>query len=171
MVAADEPWLVRTGPRKRRPVAMCGLAAGRLSAAREPWDFSAIPYNPQAPPAVFRTPQAHPHHHLLDLLLISVPPVWFDRPETVAPAWYRAHTHPVAARRCACSTRTWRTTGRWRWAAAEVGVSRTTLAESFRNAVGVPAMTYLTEWRLALAADLLAPIRRHTEHRHPAGRR
>ena len=30
-----------------------------------------------------------------------------------------------------------------------------TLAECFRNAVGTPPMTYLTEWRLALAADLL----------------
>ncbi|GHB25887.1 hypothetical protein GCM10010346_56840 [Streptomyces chryseus] len=39
--------------------------------------------------------------------------------------------------------------------AAEVGVSRATPAECFRNAVGTPAMTYLAEWRLALAADLL----------------
>ncbi|GAA2670820.1 hypothetical protein GCM10010412_050030 [Nonomuraea recticatena] len=34
-------------------------------------------------------------------------------------------------------------------------MSRATLAECFRNTVGTPPMTYLTEWRLALAADLL----------------
>ncbi|MFF5449539.1 AraC family transcriptional regulator [Streptomyces sp. NPDC012888] len=92
---------------------------------------------------------------LLDLLLISVLRVWFDRPETEAPAWYRAYTHPVAGE----ALRLFHEEPAADWTlarvAARVGVSRATLAECFRSAVGTPPMTYLTEWRLALAADLL----------------
>ncbi|GAA0939561.1 AraC family transcriptional regulator [Nonomuraea longicatena] len=92
---------------------------------------------------------------LLDLLLISVLRVWFDRPEAEAPAWYRAFTHPVAG----AALRLFHEDPANDWTlarvAAEVGVSRATLAECFRDAVGTPPMTYLTEWRLALAADLL----------------
>ncbi|KOV82188.1 AraC family transcriptional regulator [Nocardia sp. NRRL S-836] len=40
--------------------------------------------------------------------------------------------------------------------AREAGVSRTTLASRFTRLVGTPPLTYLTEWRMALAADLLA---------------
>ncbi|WP_368666290.1 helix-turn-helix transcriptional regulator [Micromonospora sicca] len=39
--------------------------------------------------------------------------------------------------------------------AAEVGVSRAALARRFTELVGEPPMTFLTGWRLALAADLL----------------
>ncbi|MEU4410990.1 AraC family transcriptional regulator [Streptosporangium sp. NPDC023963] len=92
---------------------------------------------------------------LLDLLLISVLRVWLDRPESEAPAWYRAYTHPVAGE----VLRLFHEDPASGWTlarvAAEVGVSRATLAECFRSAVGTPPMTYLTEWRLALAADLL----------------
>ncbi|MDG4762655.1 AraC family transcriptional regulator [Solwaraspora sp. WMMD406] len=92
---------------------------------------------------------------LLDLLLISVLRVWFDRPDSEAPAWYRAHAHPVAGE----ALRMFHEDPANDWTlarvAAEVGVSRATLAECFRKAVGTPPMTYLAEWRLALAADLL----------------
>ena len=40
--------------------------------------------------------------------------------------------------------------------AAEVGVSRSRLAESFTRFVGQPPMQYLTRWRLQLAARMLA---------------
>lgn len=39
--------------------------------------------------------------------------------------------------------------------AQEVGVSRAALARRFGELVGEPPMTYLTHWRLSLAADLL----------------
>jgi AraC-like DNA-binding protein len=39
--------------------------------------------------------------------------------------------------------------------AAEIGVSRAALARRFTELVGEPPMTFLTGWRLALAADLL----------------
>ena len=44
--------------------------------------------------------------------------------------------------------------------AAEVGVSRSVLAERFRHFLGVPPMAYLTSWRLQLAAQLLASTSR-----------
>ncbi|MEV0085187.1 helix-turn-helix transcriptional regulator [Saccharopolyspora sp. NPDC050642] len=40
--------------------------------------------------------------------------------------------------------------------AREAGVSRTTLAGRFAKLVGEPPLTYLTDWRMTLAADLLA---------------
>ena len=44
--------------------------------------------------------------------------------------------------------------------AARVGISRAALARRFTDRVGEPPMTYLTAWRLALAADrLLEPAR------------
>ncbi|MFJ8843677.1 AraC family transcriptional regulator [Streptomyces cyaneofuscatus] len=92
---------------------------------------------------------------LLDTLLISVLRAWFDRPETEAPAWYRAHAHPVAGE----ALRLFHQDPANDWSlerlAAEIGVSRAKLAQCFRSTVGTPPMTYLTEWRLALAADLL----------------
>ncbi len=39
--------------------------------------------------------------------------------------------------------------------AAQVGVSRSVLAERFRHFLGVPPMAYLTSWRLQLGAELL----------------
>ena len=39
--------------------------------------------------------------------------------------------------------------------AAGIGISRAALARRFTELVGEPPMTYLTNWRLALAADLL----------------
>ena len=40
--------------------------------------------------------------------------------------------------------------------AAQAGVSRTTLAKRFAELVGEPPLTYLTRWRMTLAADMLA---------------
>jgi AraC-like DNA-binding protein len=92
---------------------------------------------------------------LLDLLLIAVLRAWFARPEAEAPAWYRAYADPVVgpALRLLHSdpARPW-TVGAL---AAEIGVSRATLARRFTELVGEPPMAFLTEWRLALAADLL----------------
>ena len=92
---------------------------------------------------------------LLDLLLISVLRVWFDRPEAEAPAWYRAHADPVVGQ----ALRLLHENPAHPWTvaslAAKTGISRAALARSFTELVGAPPMTYLREWRLALAADLL----------------
>ena len=92
---------------------------------------------------------------LLDLLLIAVLRAWFSRPEAEAPAWYRAHDDPVAGR----ALRMMHNNPDHPWTvaalAAEIGVSRAALARRFTDLVGEPPMSYLTGWRLTLAADLL----------------
>ena len=92
---------------------------------------------------------------LLDLLLISVLRSWFDRPEAEAPAWYRAHGDPVVGQ----ALRLLHENPDYPWTVAslaeKIGLSRAALARTFTNLVGAPPMTYLTEWRLTIAADLL----------------
>lgn len=92
---------------------------------------------------------------LLDLLLISVLRGWFDRPGTAAPAWYRASEDPVVGH--ALRLLHDRPADPWTVAklAAEAGVSRAALARRFTERIGEPPMTYLTGWRISLAADLL----------------
>lgn len=92
---------------------------------------------------------------LLDLLVIAGLRAWFSRPEAEPPGWYRALGDPVVGPALRllqnAPARPW-TVARL---AAEVGVSRAALARRFTDLVGEPPMTYLTGWRLALAADLL----------------
>ncbi|MFF7249096.1 AraC family transcriptional regulator [Embleya sp. NPDC008237] len=92
---------------------------------------------------------------LLDWMLVCTLRAWFDRPEAQPPAWYLALADPVvgAALRAVhdAPARPWTIAA----LAAEAGVSRTSLAERFTTRVGKPPLTYLTEWRMALAADLL----------------
>ncbi|WP_422733301.1 AraC family transcriptional regulator [Micromonospora sp. WMMD558] len=91
---------------------------------------------------------------LLDLLLIAALRHWFARPGA-APAWYVAAADPVVGPALRLlqndPARPWTVAT----LAAEVGVSRAALARRFTDLVGEPPMTYLTGWRLALAADLL----------------
>jgi AraC-like DNA-binding protein len=92
---------------------------------------------------------------LLDLLLIAVLRTWLSRPEAQAPAWYQAYGDPVVGR----ALRMLHNNPAHPWTvatlAAEIGVSRAALARRFTELVGEPPMTFLTGWRLALAADLL----------------
>jgi AraC-like DNA-binding protein len=92
---------------------------------------------------------------LLDLLLITVLRAWFDRPDGRAPDWYRAHADPVVGH----ALRLMHHNPAHRWTlgqlAREVGISRAALARRFHELVGEPPMTFLTGWRIALAADLL----------------
>ncbi|MGW5366498.1 AraC family transcriptional regulator [Actinopolymorpha pittospori] len=92
---------------------------------------------------------------LLDLLLIAALREWFARHRAQAPAWYRAHSDPVVGR----ALRMLHNDPAQPWTvaslAARTGVSRAALARRFTELVGEPPMSYLTEWRLTLAADLL----------------
>ncbi|SOB85545.1 AraC family transcriptional regulator [Streptomyces sp. 1331.2] len=92
---------------------------------------------------------------LLDWLLVCTLRDWFDRPEAAAPGWYRAQgdevVGPVLRAMHRAPERPWTLAG----LAAEAGVSRTTLAKRFTELVGEPPLTYLTQWRMARAADLL----------------
>jgi AraC-like DNA-binding protein len=92
---------------------------------------------------------------LLDLLLIAVLRAWFARPEADAPAWYRAYGDPVVGR----ALRMLHHNPSHPWTVAALadaaGVSRAAFARRFNDLVGEPPMTFLTGWRIALAADLL----------------
>jgi AraC-like DNA-binding protein len=92
---------------------------------------------------------------LLDLLLIATLRAWFAGEDAAAPGWYRAATDPIVGR--ALRMLQHHPEHRWTVAslAAEVGASRAALARRFTELVGEPPMTFLTDWRLTLAADLL----------------
>jgi AraC-like DNA-binding protein len=92
---------------------------------------------------------------LLDLLLIAVLRAWFAKPEAGAPAWYLGQSDPIVGP----ALRLLQHHPEHRWTVSELanacGVSRATFARRFTDVVGEPPMTFLTGWRLALAADLL----------------
>lgn len=92
---------------------------------------------------------------LLDLMLVSTLRDWFDQAETHTPAWYRAMDDHVVSHALRLlhddPSRPWTVAD----LAAESGTSRAALARRFAAQIGVPPMTYLAGWRMALAADLL----------------
>lgn len=92
---------------------------------------------------------------LLDLLLVSTLRDWFERPDSDAPAWYRALSDPVVGRALRLihddPSRSWTVAGM----ASAAGASRAGFARRFTELVGEPPMSYLACWRLCLAADLL----------------
>jgi AraC-like DNA-binding protein len=92
---------------------------------------------------------------LLDLLVVAVLRAWFALHHSEAPGWYRAQRDPVVGR----ALRMLQNNPEQPWTvatlAADIGVSRAALARRFADVVGEPPMTFLTAWRLALAADLL----------------
>ncbi|PXX66325.1 AraC family transcriptional regulator [Nocardia tenerifensis] len=91
---------------------------------------------------------------LLDMVLIAALRAWFARND--APAWYHAYGDPLVGKALRLLQHNpahgWTVAG----LAEAVGVSRAALARRFTDLVGEPPMSFLTEWRLALAADLLA---------------
>ncbi|KAA1428532.1 AraC family transcriptional regulator [Nocardioides antri] len=91
---------------------------------------------------------------LLDLVLVSVVRSWLASEEQVTRGL--AHSDPVVGE--ALRLMHHRPEHGWTIAslAREIGVSRAALARRFGELVGEPPMTYLTHWRLSLAADLLA---------------
>jgi len=93
---------------------------------------------------------------LLDLLVVSALREWFDRPGSSAPRWYPAQADPVVGPALRLlhehPDRPWTVSS----LAAAVGASRAALARRFAEQVGEPPIAFLTGWRLALAADLLA---------------
>ena len=105
--------------------------------------------------------KAHPGQtvvldRLLDLLVVAVLRSWLTSCSDPGTSWFQSHLDDVVGR--ALSLMHDHPDHPWTVAslAAEVGVSRAALARRFNDLVGQPPMTYLTDWRLTLAADLLA---------------
>lgn len=92
---------------------------------------------------------------LLDAALIAAVRAWFSQQGAAAPGWFRAQEELTVSRALALlhddAARSWTVTD----LAHEVGTSRAALGRRFARLVGEPPMSYLTGWRLALAADLL----------------
>ncbi|WP_382466304.1 AraC family transcriptional regulator [Streptomyces noursei] len=92
---------------------------------------------------------------LLDWMLVCTLREWFDRPGSEPPAWWAAQRDPVAGE----ALRLLHAEPAAPWTvstlAERTGVSRSTLAKRFADQVGEPPLTYLTRWRMTLAADLL----------------
>ncbi len=92
---------------------------------------------------------------VLDLLLVAALRTTFAREGAEVPAWYRAHQDPVVGPVLRLMhedpASPWTVAG----LAAAAGVSRAGLARRFHELVGEPPMTFLTGWRMAVAADLV----------------
>jgi len=94
-------------------------------------------------------------NRLLDLVLVSALRTWFSRPDATTPAWYRAQSDPIVGP----ALRLLHNDPARGWTVASLatacGVSRAAFARRFTELIGRPPMTFLTELRLNLAADLL----------------
>ena len=92
---------------------------------------------------------------LLDVLLVSAVRTWLATDDSESTSWYRALSDPVVGRALRLLNNN--VAHPWTVAtlAADAGVSRALLARRFTELVGSPPMTYLTNLRLALAADRL----------------
>ena len=92
---------------------------------------------------------------LLDLLLTAVLKAWFAKREADRPAWWSSQGDPIVER----ALRIMYEDPAHGWTIDELarrsGASRASLARRFRDLVGEPPMTFLKNWRMAKAADLL----------------
>lgn len=97
-------------------------------------------------------------HHLLELVVAGALRARLVHHD--APAWYHAYSDPLVGR----ALRLLQHNPGHRWTVASladaVGVSRAAIARRFNALVGEPPMSFLTGWRLSLAADLF----RETDH-------
>jgi AraC-like DNA-binding protein len=94
-------------------------------------------------------------NRLVDLLLVHVLRDWLRRQPGDVSSWLRGLTDPTTAAALAHihgkPQQPWSTDT----LAHAVGVSRATLARRFMQLVGQPPLTYLTNWRMDLAAKAL----------------
>jgi AraC-like DNA-binding protein len=92
---------------------------------------------------------------LIDLLFIHVLREWLTRNEGTGVSWLSALSDPTTAAALSYiherPDRLWSADS----LARAVGVSRATLARRFTSLVGQPPLTYLTRWRMDLAAQAL----------------
>src|SRR5918997_2027798 len=92
---------------------------------------------------------------ILDLLLVSVLRAWLASPDAGVPGWHHAQRDPIVGP----ALRMLHDDPAHGWTVAELatraGASRASLARRFTDLVGEPPMSYLTGWRLTLAADML----------------
>lgn len=93
---------------------------------------------------------------LLDVLLVHTVRAWAQRHPDAGRGWLAGSADPVSAG--ALELFHSRPDTGWTLAsvAQSLNISRATLASRFRSSVGEPPMSYLTNWRMLLASEMLA---------------
>ena len=93
---------------------------------------------------------------LLDLLLTAVLKAWVATEDADRPAWWKSQGDPIVER----ALKSIHDDPAYAWTldklAAKTNASRASLARRFNDIVGEPPMTFLKNWRMALAEDLLS---------------
>jgi AraC-like DNA-binding protein len=93
--------------------------------------------------------------HLLSTLFVYVLREWADAASPLTGNWFSALRSPHIARALACiheaPAKDWTLDA----LAEAVGLSRSAFAAQFRTSVGEPPHSYLTRWRMGIAAQLL----------------
>lgn len=94
--------------------------------------------------------------HLLSTLFVYVLREWSENASVEAGTWFSAMQSPHIAKALACIHEK----PDYNWTldrlAQEANLSRSAFAKQFRDSVGETPHTYLTRWRLGIAAQLLA---------------
>jgi len=94
-------------------------------------------------------------NRLLDLLVISMARVVFERGDQSTPGWFRAQADPVVGPALTAISHD----PRHPWTVGELatrsGMSRAAFAHRFKQLVGESPIAFLTDWRVSIAADLL----------------
>ena len=92
---------------------------------------------------------------LLDVALIATLRSWFSMPDTVVPPWFHAASDPIVGP----ALEAFHEDPAHGWTvqrlADAAGVSRAQFARRFTEVMAEAPMSYVTGWRLCLAADLL----------------
>lgn len=96
---------------------------------------------------------------LLDVLLVHSIRAWVALHPDAARGWLAGGTDPLIARTLTYFHESPADHWSLESLARRLNVSRATLAGRFRSGVGEPPMTYLTNWRMLLASELLADPR------------
>jgi AraC-like DNA-binding protein len=93
---------------------------------------------------------------LLDLLVTAVLKAWFAQQDSNKPDWWRYQGDRIVERALQIMHDSPAHPWTLQKLAEEVGASRASLARRFQELVGEAPMTFLKNWRMALAADLLS---------------
>lgn len=125
-----------------------------LSLANDEWESPLVPFLCEE--VVKDEPgQAAVLDRLFDLLLTAVLKAWFARRDDSHPDWWRYQGDRIVERALGLMHEKPAHPWTLETLATESGASRASLARRFHDVVGEPPMTFLKNWRMALAADLI----------------
>ncbi|WP_449373235.1 AraC family transcriptional regulator [Arthrobacter psychrolactophilus] len=96
---------------------------------------------------------------LLDVVLVHSIRAWARLHPDTARGWLAGATDPMISQALKLFHESPTEPWRLETLAQHLAVSRATLASRFRSIVGEPPMTYLTNWRMLLASEMLADPR------------